>query len=246
MVIDWFTLVAQLVNFLVLIALLKRFLFDPVRRSLAEREAFAAALERDATERATRAEEERQRLVAEQRALAAEHEAWLATRNAENSQLCAELKRATERELDEMRTGEMAARERDREQALRGFSEQLRSAFLSTTAAALAALANRSLTDAQIAHFGESLHAIDPATRREWSRRQVGAPPLTVRSAQPLTPSQKEELQAVLRSALNRDDAAQFTIAPELIDGLEMTLGDTTIGWSVDAYLENLSAQLRG
>ena len=38
MLINWFTVLAQIVNFLILIYLLKRFLFKPILRAMAERE----------------------------------------------------------------------------------------------------------------------------------------------------------------------------------------------------------------
>ena len=38
MLVDWFTVVAQVVNFLILVWLLKRFLYKPILRAIDERE----------------------------------------------------------------------------------------------------------------------------------------------------------------------------------------------------------------
>lgn len=38
MLIDWFTVIAELVNFLILVWLLKRFLYEPVLKAIDERE----------------------------------------------------------------------------------------------------------------------------------------------------------------------------------------------------------------
>ena len=38
MLINWFTVLAQIINFLILVFLLKRFLYKPILRAMAERE----------------------------------------------------------------------------------------------------------------------------------------------------------------------------------------------------------------
>jgi F-type H+-transporting ATPase subunit b len=246
MTIDWFTFAAQLVNFLVLIALLKRFLYTPIRSALAEREARTAQLERNLSEKAAATEREQQRLKDQQATLANERQAWLAARDEENSAHIAEIKAATGRELEEMRRREILIRNQERGEAVDRFSEQLSQAFMDATAQALRDLAGRSLTEAQIARFAESLQALDSETRERWSRQNLSTPPLVVRSALPLTPDQKERLRNLFSSELKRSESPSFAIVPELVDGLEVTLGDTTLGWSVRSYLETLSTRLRG
>jgi hypothetical protein len=60
--INWFTVLAQIVNFLILIYLLKRFLFKPILRAMAEREKKMA-------EALNRAEKAEQKAAAEAKAL---------------------------------------------------------------------------------------------------------------------------------------------------------------------------------
>ncbi len=63
MLIDWFTVIAQIVNFLVLVGLLKYFLFDRITKAMDEREqTIASALEKaDETRKLAREEAERYR-----------------------------------------------------------------------------------------------------------------------------------------------------------------------------------------
>ena len=49
MLIDWFTVVAEIVNFLILLWLLKRFLYKPVLNAMDKREATIASRENEAT-----------------------------------------------------------------------------------------------------------------------------------------------------------------------------------------------------
>src|SRR5262249_16867757 len=57
MKIDWFTVIAQVINFLILVWLLKRFLYQPVLRSIDEREKKIANQLKEAEDREAAAEQ---------------------------------------------------------------------------------------------------------------------------------------------------------------------------------------------
>ena len=82
MLVDWFTVLAQIINFLILIYLLKRFLYGPIIRAMEEREKkMVAALdkaknaEKEATQRSQELEREKQSLVSSKERLLAEAKA---------------------------------------------------------------------------------------------------------------------------------------------------------------------------
>ena len=60
MLIDWFTVVAQIVNFLILVGLLKYFLYGRIIRAMDQREERIAARLAEAQQREQEAKEERQ------------------------------------------------------------------------------------------------------------------------------------------------------------------------------------------
>ena len=74
MLIDWFTVAAQFVNFLILIALLKYFLFDRVVRAMEEREKRIASRMEEAERTKGDLEKERERYEEMQRSLEQERE----------------------------------------------------------------------------------------------------------------------------------------------------------------------------
>ena len=59
MEINWFTVIAQVINFLILVWLLKRFLYKPVLNAIAEREKKIAAQLSDAEVKKAEAQKER-------------------------------------------------------------------------------------------------------------------------------------------------------------------------------------------
>lgn len=64
MLIDWFTVIAQIVNFLVLLLLLRRFLYRPILDAMQARERKVAERLESAAQERIRAEEERERYKA--------------------------------------------------------------------------------------------------------------------------------------------------------------------------------------
>ncbi|MDD5204192.1 MAG: hypothetical protein PHS17_02155 [Desulfobacterales bacterium] len=61
MLIDWFTVVAQIINFLILVALLKRFLYGPIIKAMDEREERIRSRLREAEQREEESRREAER-----------------------------------------------------------------------------------------------------------------------------------------------------------------------------------------
>ena len=59
MSVDWFTVIAQILNFVVLVLLLKKFLYKPVLTAIAAREKLIADEIADAKEKMAQADKER-------------------------------------------------------------------------------------------------------------------------------------------------------------------------------------------
>ncbi|MBL8296436.1 MAG: hypothetical protein JNN08_31615, partial [Bryobacterales bacterium] len=83
MLIDWFTVGAQIVNFLVLVWLLKKFLYGPIVHAVDEREGRIAGRLAEAKEKEEQAAQERAQYEAKIQELEATHESMLAQMRAE-------------------------------------------------------------------------------------------------------------------------------------------------------------------
>jgi F-type H+-transporting ATPase subunit b len=78
MQLDWFTVVAQICNFLLLLWLLKRFLYRPILDAMAARQQRIATALTEAQSKAATAEALQRDYLARQQELAASRETWLA------------------------------------------------------------------------------------------------------------------------------------------------------------------------
>ncbi len=239
MLIDWFTVGAQVVNFLILLALLKFFLYDRILRAMDAREK-AVLGKLTAAEAARRAaEEERRALTAQREDAERQAEAVLhqARQEAETEkQRLVELAR-TEAKTRKQRWLEAVAREREvfldtlRRRAARTASE--------TARRILAELAETDLGDRVAEVFQRKLQDLPPADKQA----VANASSWVLRAAFELTPARREAITAVLRGLSGKDMALSCHADPDMVLGIALRADSATIAWSVDEYLDSLEAR---
>ena len=138
MTIDWLTVVAQALNFLVLVWLLKRFLYDRVMRAMDRREAAIAERIRAADARMEEAEQEARRHREAREGLEAQRERQLRRARDEADDLRRSLEEEVRRELDEARARWRAELEREQAVFLQDVRRQVATHFEAVARRALA------------------------------------------------------------------------------------------------------------
>ena len=243
MLIDWFTVGAQAINFIVLIGLLKHFLYQPVLDAVDAREARIAGQLADAQALQAKA-------VAERGALHARHEAFEHERQALLKQAVHDAQVERQRLVNEA-THEADALKAKHQRALAEQAAQLQQTLDQGVGHEVFAIARRALADlasasleARIAErFVERVNALDAAARAELV--QVLADPCTtaiLRSAFELSAAQRGVIQAAVDAAFGTNLALQFQTAPQLIAGIELEAGGRTLAWNIAHYLADLHA----
>jgi F-type H+-transporting ATPase subunit b len=239
--IDGFTLVAQIANFLLLLFLLRLFLFRPVKRVMQARERRIAE-EHQAAERALADAEER---AAE---LAAEREAFARERHERLAAVAREVEEVREKRLDEVAAEAEAAREAWRED-MRRQTDDLTAALRRETAEVLGdalrsgwrELADEDLEARALTTFAQRLRALDDDTRRALAEA-AGRGPLRIATAFEPSEAQRTELLQALDDALGKggEVEADFERDPELLAGVTLRAGDRRVGWSVRHQVDAL------
>jgi len=231
MELDWSTFLLEIGNFLILVWLLKRFLYRPVKTAIeARRERVAAVL----------AEAERVRAEAEQ--TRADYEARRAALAREHAEARAELERtlAAEREHRLEALHQELHRERDKAVAL---AERERTETERRDQAAALALAGRFAGRLLAAVAGPELEArlIDltveqlpdlPEHQREALAAAVDKDPAAVRvqSAYPIADAGRRALTDALSRTAGRAVTCRFDETPDLIAGLSIDAGALLLG----------------
>jgi F-type H+-transporting ATPase subunit b len=241
MLIDWFTVAAQAVNFLILIWLMKRFLYKPILDAIDAREKRIADDTAAAAKRKAEAEKEGADLKKKNADFDA-HRAALTT-EAENA-----AKADGARLLDEARkaAAALAAKlQKDAQSQEQELREQVRlrtqSGVFAVARKALADLAGASLEERMGDVFAQRLRELDGAKKKDFgdALKAEGEAAL-VRSAFDLPPDARARVQKAVNETFSADVHLRFETAPALIGGLELSTSGKKAGWSIADYLSML------
>ncbi len=241
MLIDWFTVAAQALNFIILVWLMKRFLYKPVLNAIDAREKRIAQELANADRQMAEARTERDAFrykIAELE----QHRAGLMTQATDEAQ-------ATRvRLLDEARQAADALAAK-RQQALRREAHNLNQAIRLRTQHEVFAIARKALTDLATTSleermcevFTRRLRALDGQAKADLGQALGSASdPALVRSAFELPKTLRAGVSHALNETFSADVRVRFETAPDLVGGIELSTNGLRIAWSIDDYLESL------
>jgi F-type H+-transporting ATPase subunit b len=247
MLIDWFTVLAQVVNFLILVWLLKRFLYRPILDALDAREKRIAKELADADTKKAEAQAARDEFQQK-------NEEFEQQRAALMSKATEEAKAERQRLLDEARQAADALSAR-RQETLRSDAHNLNQAISYRAQQEVFAIARRALTDLADSSLEERmagvfirrLQQMDEQTKNGLgdSLRSVSEPAL-VRSAYDLPAAQRTAIQQTLNETFSAEISIRFETMPELVSGIELTANGQKVAWSIADYLSSLEKGVAG
>lgn len=241
MLIDWFTVAAQVVNFLILVWLLKRFLYRPILDAIDAREKRIAKELADADAKKAEAQQERD-------AFEHKNEAFERQRAALLSQATTEAKAERQRLLDAARLAadNLSAR---RQEALTSDAHNLNQIISRRAQQEVFAIARKALSDLATTDLEERmcevfirrLGEMDPRVKAGLaeSLRTATAPAL-VRSAFALPAEQRTAIQNALNQSFSAEIRVRFETAPDLISGIELATDGQKLAWTIADYLASL------
>ena len=241
MLIDWFTVGAQALNFLILVWLMKRFLYKPILHAIDAREKRIATELADADARKAEAQQERDEFQHKNEEFDQQRAALL-------GKATDEAQAERERLLHEARQA-AAALSSKRQEALRNERHNLHQALSRRTQQEVLAIARKALTD--LAGTSLEEHIVDVFVRRlrELDGEEKGLlasalkaspSPVIVRTTFDLPPAQCATTEGAIKETLGAETQVQFQTAPDLISGIELTTNGQKVAWSIADYLASL------
>ena len=241
MLIDWFTVGAQALNFVILVWLMKRFLYKPVLAAIDVREKRIAKEIADADAKKADAQREHDEFQHKNEEFDQQRAALL-------GKATDEAKAERQRLLDEARKAADALTAK-RQDALRSDAQNLNQAIIRRTQGEVFAIARKALTDLATTSleerlvdvFTRRLRAMDGQTKSDLANalRTVSGTAL-VRSAFDLPPGQKATLQNALNETFSAEIHLRYETAPDLVSGIELTANGQKVAWSIADYLASL------
>lgn len=240
MLFDWFTVFAQIVNFLILVFLLRKFLYGPIVDTMQERERLVMERIESAERKQLEAKEERQRYQAlnqelrehfEQKQKQAEEEvqAWrreaLHKARQEVDATLQEWRKSVRQEMDSFKT------------ELRRFTVKQTYAVAGK---AIRDLADTSLEERMVGAFLSQLKKGEVDLSK--LKKSDG---ITLRSAFEFPSNLREQVQKELSAHLEDDVSLKFETDPDLTAGIELAAQDGhQVAWNLRRYLDALEDEL--
>ena len=241
MLIDWFTVFAQTVNFLILVWLLRRFLYTPVLNAIDAREKRIAAELADAA-----AQKEEARI--EQEGLKRKSEEFERQRGVLMVQAAHDAEAAGRRLLEDARkeSEDLLARRRDAfSRDFASLKEEIRGRtceeVLAIARKTLEDLASAALEEQMVNAFVRRCRALTDQEKNVLrSSCLAGAEPVLVCSTFALSDGLRETVERTVREVLACDGEVRFETGQDLLCGIEVSVNGQEVAWSIAGYLAGL------
>lgn len=241
MLIDWFTVAAQAVNFLVLVWLLKRFLYKPILDAIAAREKRIADQLAAAVAKEAEAKKEQEDFRQKNEAFDQQKAALMEDTQKEAKTIHQQLLKEARAEADRARSDSAKALGKEQQALHQEIIRRTREEIFALAAKVLRDLADTDLQERMIAVFIRHLQILTDKEKQTLLSSTTAADDIWVSSAFPLQSAQQDAIKTAVKgiSGLNTDKL-RFKTTQELISGIELYTGGYKLAWSVSDYLTTL------
>ena len=236
MTINWFTVAAQILNFLVLVWLMKRFLYKPVLAAIQEREQKIQAQLKDA-------ETNKAEAIKQQEDFRLKNEMFDKERKGLVENMLKDVKIEKDK-LEEEAKNEVSVQKANqinslKDSQLKSFGEIKRKTqkeVFAMTRKTLSDLASTTLEDQVVNQFLQKMQSDDQVIKKF----QPSSEPVTIQSAFELNPDQQNKIKSVLGKMIGEQTDFQFKTFPDMITGIEVSLSGYKLSWSISDYLDSM------
>jgi F-type H+-transporting ATPase subunit b len=246
--IDWFTLVAQIVNFVILLYLLKRFLYGPIVDMMDKREQKIAARFQEAEEKRSEAEQQEERYREQRRELEEKRDEQLAKVQKQVEARRKELLEEAHKEVRQKKRDWQKALQREQDAFVRELRQQVGREAVEVARRALQDLADVEVEQQIADRFVTRIQELEPAERAEISESiRQSDQGIVIRSTFELPEKMQQRIaDAVQVEVLDGHGLdAHFETTSDLISGIEMQVNGYQLAWTITDYLAGLEAQIR-
>jgi F-type H+-transporting ATPase subunit b len=241
MSIDWFTFSAQILNFVLLVWLLKRFLYRPILNAIAAREKKVSEELANAAQLQAEAEKERERFQLKLEEFEKQREKSLAAARREAREEYQRLLGEAREKVEAFGRKRMQALQDNVDNLNEVLGQRLQQEVFAISGKILSELASVSLQDRMTGSFVSRLQSLD-ADAAGALRKVVESDgkALLLRSAFELSEQQRAAILSALEDICAGPIELRFETEPALVSGVELVGNGHKIAWSVSDYLAGL------
>jgi F-type H+-transporting ATPase subunit b len=243
--VDWFTVAAQIVNFLILVLLLKHFLYGRIIKAMDERESSIASRIQEAEKKSREAGKELEEYQKRNRDMEKKREEVLSEAHRDAESKKEELLQEAEKDArNEQKKWQEAVRN-DKDRYMREMKQRTAHQFFSLARKALKDLADADLEKQIVNTFTRKIRELDGRKRKEITEKlEQGEAEISVLTSLPLSESSEKNVRQALEETFNKSENIRFRHSPETVSGIEVRIDGYKIDWSLDRYLESMESEM--
>jgi F-type H+-transporting ATPase subunit b len=239
--IDWFTITAQFVNFLILVALLKHFLYGRVVNAMDERERKIASRLEDAEKKQEEADNEAASHRKRNQELEERRKEFLSQAREEAEKERKELIQNAREEIGQLQTRWHEALMQEKESFLQELRQKVKEQVCHIARRAMKDLADADLEGKIVNTFIERLkNLVERGEKTVLASMGQGEHPVAIISAFEIASNDRQKITKALRSTIKEDIEVEYRTSPDMILGVELRSRGHKLAWSLDDYLESL------
>ena len=243
--INWFTVIAQVINFLILVWLLKKFLYKPILTSVNEREKKITDQLKDADNKKATAQKEQDDFKKKNEDFDQQKKGLMDKAVADANREKQKLMDTAKADANTMRTNMEKASKEKLENDTVEFAQKTRQQVFAITRKALIDIASISLEEQSANTFIKHLKELKDDDKKQFiDAFKSNANAILVRSAFELPAKQQGEINDAVNRTLSADTHLQFKTAPGIISGIELSTNGYKLAWSFSEYLDTLEKNI--
>jgi F-type H+-transporting ATPase subunit b len=237
----WFTIVAQAVNFLILVWLLKRFLYKPILQAIDAREKGIATQLAAAVAKEAEAQKKCDDLQHKNEVFDQERAALLTKATDEAKAEGQRLLDQARKDADALRAKRQAALQTEQQHLDQEIIRWTQTQVFAIARKALADLSGTSLEERMADVFVDRVRALEGEAKEQLTTAfKTSNHTVSVHSAFDLPPTQQGAIESAVKETFAPDAHVQFETAPDLVSGIELSTNGHKIAWSIADYLSTL------
>ena len=245
MLINWFTVGAQVVNFLILAVLLKRFLYGPIVRAMAAREERIASEIAVAAQKRREAEQQEAAITQKMQEIQAQRQELLAQAEREAETFKAKLVDQARQDVAQIQQKWAESLKREQDTFFQNLRQRLVQEIFAISRRALGEMADQDLEQRLFIVLLDRLQKMAPEERQILQDSiQAGGGELLITTAFELPEKTREEYAAQIRNQFGQGLALRFATSGELLAGIEIVTSSRKIAWSLGNFLDTLEEDL--
>ena len=241
MLIDWFTVIAQAINFLILVWLLKRFLYQPILNAIDAREERIAKELKAADEKKAEAQKERDLLARKNEEFNQQRTTLLKKAMDEANMERSQFLNDARKEAEDSRAQWKEALRSEQSKLSQEITSQIQQEVFSTARKLMTDLANAKLEEQMVDVFLSQIRNQHQEVKEMLcSGSESSSNLVQIRSGIALSPTVRTALEKEVHELLGADVPIRFETEANLISGIECIMNGKKIAWCVTDYLDAL------